>query len=47
VGEPEVVYKRGTPAMLALNFKTLVDQNASTAQKRFGSYIVASAAALT
>lgn len=47
VGEPEVVYKRGTPAMLALNFKTLVDQNAATPQKRFGSYIVASAAALT
>lgn len=47
VGEPEVVYKRGTPAMLALNFKSLVDQNAATPQKRFGSLLVASAAALT
>lgn len=47
VGEPEVVYKRGTPAMLALLFKTLVDQDASSGNEYFGRYVVASAAALT
>jgi hypothetical protein len=36
MAEPEVVYKKGDPAGLALEFVALVDLNAASPAKRFG-----------
>ena len=39
VGEPEVVYVKGEPAGLALEFSVLEDPLASTTDERFGRYV--------
>jgi hypothetical protein len=46
-GTPEVVHgKKGTPAMLALEWTSIVDPNASTAFERYGRLVVQHQAAL-
>jgi len=45
-GSPEVQYRKGEPAGLALEFSALVDPNAASEDDRFGRLIFGNAAAL-
>lgn len=47
IGSPEVVFRKGEPAALALQFEALEDTNASTAAERFGRLVIQTADANT
>jgi hypothetical protein len=47
IGEPEVVFTKGEPAGLALEFMALEDPDASTTAERFGRIVAANAEAGT
>lgn len=47
IGSPEVVYRKGDPAALALQFETLEDPNAGTETERFGRLVIQTADANT
>lgn len=47
IGEPEVVYVKGEPAGLALEFAALEDPDAATAHERFGRIVAQNAEAGT
>lgn len=47
IGSPEVVFRNGEPAGLALEFETLEDTSASTEAERFGRLVIQTADANT
>lgn len=47
VGSPELVYRKGTPAALALVWAALVDPDAASDDERFGRLVVQTAEQLT
>jgi hypothetical protein len=46
-GSPEVVYKKGTPAGLALEWTALVDADAQDESERFGRLLIQTDAAVS
>jgi hypothetical protein len=47
IGEPEVVYSKGEPAGLALEYEAMVDETAPSEQERFGRLVAQDAAAIS
>ena len=47
IGEPQTVFRKGTPAMLAVKWQALEDPNASSEVERFGRLVAQTADALT
>src|SRR5690606_18657567 len=45
VGEPEVIYRKGEPAALALTFEALEHPNAASEDERFGRLVMGDASA--